>query len=123
MKLKTALIAMAALMGGMQVNAKVVENPLINCDEHGRLATAIMEYKLKGAPKEKMQTAMKRTGETSPQYEIQANIGMKTIDKAYEIDPPKSTADYKKFAQDFGIKEAESCKKLTGIEVPDDYQE
>lgn len=110
---------MGVLLMGVQANAGVVSNPLIDCSVHGDLAEKIMIYKLNGASQEKLTRAMKATQDTSPAYEIQANMGMQIIQKAFEVDAPNSKRDYKKFASDFGAQQQEQCKKATDINVPD----
>ncbi len=114
---------MALMMGiiasTVQVNAKSVSNPLVDCESQGRLAAKIMTLKLKGASKEKLTQAMQATGDTSPEYEIEANIGMQHIKKAFEIEAPKSRKDHAKFAENFGVERKAWCKANTDIQLPD----
>lgn len=119
MKLKTVILMLIAAVCGVQVHAAKVSHPMINCNDHGRLAEAVMMYKLGGASKEKITKAMKATGDTSPHYEIQANLGMTIINKAFEVEPPNSKNDFKVFAQKFGQEQAAWCKEKTDIELPD----
>lgn len=120
MKIKSVILAMGLAFIGSQVGAKTISHPFINCDQHGALAEKIMTYKLKGASKEHMQRAMQATADTSPAYEIQAQLGFKTIEAAFDKEVPKSKKDHKQFAQVFGEEQLAWCKKTTDIEAPDD---
>lgn len=119
MKVTPIFLIVGIIASAAQVNAKIVSNPLVDCESQGRLAAKIMTFKLKGASEEKLTRAMQATADTSPEYEIEANIGMQHIKKAFEIEAPKSRKDHAKFAEKFGVEQAAWCKEKTDIQLPD----
>jgi hypothetical protein len=89
MKLKAVFAGLAVVALTSQTFAQRIDHPFIKCNEYENLAQKIMTYRANGADQKKMIRAMELTGE-DPQFGIQANMGLKMIEKAFAVNVPQN---------------------------------
>ncbi len=113
MKITSLVVGVALLTVASQAFSQRMDHPFIKCNEFEVLANVIMSYRVKGADQEKLVRAMQRTGE-DPHFGIQANIGLKMIEKAFAVDVPKNAdgTAKAKIVADFTNQQKQFCEDL-----------
>lgn len=113
MKFKSVFVGFTLLAIGSQSFAQPIDHPFIKCNEYEVLANKVMTQRINGTDQKIMVRAMELTGE-DPRFGIQANMGLKMIEKAFAVNVPNNTNAVQKeiIIKKFTDEQKQFCKDL-----------